>query len=114
MTWRPITEAELTTEIDLALDTMPDEFRHHFSVIRIQPLRLRCRRSALAEDEVIFAVASRGHQYIIYDDSEGDFGLVVLSNGASEVLQFWVLAGGLCAAMQVLESGDYSHCRVAP
>jgi hypothetical protein len=115
VSWAPITEEDLKTEIEHALIKMTEEARRQFTVFRIPFLKLRCKRHELAGDETLYAIANKGRQYIIYDDAEGDFGLVVLPPGEGEhILRFWVLAGGLSDAMQVLESGDYSACLVAP
>ncbi|MDR3214520.1 MAG: hypothetical protein LBT71_11465 [Azoarcus sp.] len=114
MSWKPITEEELKTEVEQALAAMPEEARRQFADIRIPLLRLRCRRNRLTGDETLYAIAGKGRQYIIYDDAEGDFGLAVLSSDRGEALNFWVLAGALSNAMRVLESGDYSACLVAP
>ncbi|MDR0701069.1 MAG: hypothetical protein LBF61_01450 [Azoarcus sp.] len=115
VSWTPISKEGLNTEIERALAKMTEEMRRKFAAIRIPFLEFRCRRHELMGDETLYAIASKGRQYIIYDDVESDFGLVVLSPGESErTLRFWVLADGLPNAMRVLENGDYSACLVAP
>ncbi|MDR0633958.1 MAG: hypothetical protein LBF91_03160, partial [Azoarcus sp.] len=115
VSWKPITEEELKTEVEQALATMPEEARRQFADIRISPLKLRCQRNGLIGEETLYAIAGRGRQYIVYDDVEDDFGLAVLSSSdRDETLRFWVLAGALSTAMRVLESGDYSACLLAP
>jgi hypothetical protein len=115
VSWTPITEEGLKIEIERALANMTEDARRQFADIRIPFLKFRCKRHELASDETLYAIASKGRQYIIYDDAEGDFGLVVLSpDEDGQTLRFWVLAGGLSSAMRVLESGDYSACLVAP
>ncbi|MDR1463120.1 MAG: hypothetical protein LBI68_08310 [Azoarcus sp.] len=115
MSWAPITEEGLKAEIEHALTRMAEETRHKFADFRIPFLKLSCRRHKFAGVETLYAIACKGRQYIIYDDAEGDFGLVVLPPGEDgAVLHFWVLAGELSDAMRVLENGDYSACLVAP
>ncbi|MDR2030860.1 MAG: hypothetical protein LBP86_01055 [Azoarcus sp.] len=115
MSWTPITKEDLNTEIEYALAKMTEEMRRQFTAIRIPFLEFRCRRHEWMGDETLYAIANKGRQYIIYDDAEGEFGLVVLSpDEISQTLRFWVLAGGLSNAMKVLENGDYSACLVAP
>lgn len=115
VSWKPITEEDLKTEVEQALAAMPEEARRQFAGIRISPLKLRCQRNGLAGEETLYAIAGRGRQYIVYDDVEDDFGLAVFSSSdRDETLRFWVLAGALSNALRVLESGDYSACLVAP
>jgi len=100
--------------LNQALEVLGEEARRQFEDIRIPFQKLRCRRNELTTEDTLYAVAHKAGQYVIYDGAEGDFGLAVTPCSDDDVLCLWVLANDLAHAMQVLESGDYSRCLVAP
>ncbi|GHU02545.1 hypothetical protein FACS1894154_12430 [Betaproteobacteria bacterium] len=114
MGWEPISESELASWVEQAYAAMTGSERRQFDEIRIPLRRLFCQRSPMLGPEVLYAVARRGRQYLIFDDVEEDFGIATHSGDEMEVLNSWVLVGELQHALHTLLSGDYGNCVIAP
>lgn len=114
MGWKPISATELTSWVEQAYAAMTETERRQFDELRIPLRRLFCQRSPMLGPEVLYAVARRELQYLIFDDVEEDFGIATHSGDETEVLNSWVLVGGLQYALHTLLSGDYGNCVIAP
>jgi hypothetical protein len=114
MTWNPITTTGLAAWVEQSCAAMSITECSQFEALRIPPRPLPCLRDPLTGTEMLYALARLDRRYLVFDDVENEFGIAIHDDGENEILRFWLLAGELRQALQVLLSGDYGDCVPAP
>jgi hypothetical protein len=100
MTWQPISESELESQLQLALKQMSDVETQKFAAVRTPLFRVPCRRPNQAATEMVFAVARSGTKLLVFDDVEDEFAVTEFSDVPGYAVENWELLGDLATALR--------------
>ena len=100
MTWQPITEADLKSQIHNSVNQLSEVDKSTFEQLQTPLRRIACRRGGHRTNEEMFVIAGFGDKVLVYDDVEDEFAIGELEK--SHVLKKWDLLGDLASALSAL------------
>lgn len=102
MDWQPITEKELSLQIEEAVFQMSEEARRKFESVRAPISKVECRRGSRYGEEQLFVLCRSGNKLLLFDDVEDEFGIAVFGFQGDAPLMEWKLFSTLEQALSEL------------
>jgi hypothetical protein len=93
--WQPITEKDLSLQIEEELSQMPEEARQKFERIRTPMTTIACWRSEHYGEERLWVLGRSGNKLLAFDDVEEDFAIADIASPDALPLKHWTLFGPL-------------------